>query len=189
MEIQKALGSDIVMAFDQCLALPEERGPIIKSMHLTLDWAKRCRNYHLATNQYLFGIVQGGLEVDLRLECLEQLKGMGFAGFALGGLSVGEKNWDMVGLVEEVAKEMPPDRPRYLMGVGTPLDILRGVRAGIDMFDCVLPTRNARNGQLFTRPRPFAGSNENSSKGTMLPQLLGVSVSSVPITLGPTCAI
>ena len=150
MEVQKSLGSDIVMAFDECPPLPAEKDVLQKSMERTLRWAARCRQYPLDSRQRLFGILQGGLHRDIRHRCLRSLDAMGFDGLALGGLSVGEKNRDMVTFLRNFVPEMPSRLPRYLMGVGTPWDILEGVRAGIDMFDCVLPTRNARNGQLFT---------------------------------------
>ncbi|HLE09839.1 MAG: tRNA guanosine(34) transglycosylase Tgt [Bdellovibrionales bacterium RIFOXYD12_FULL_39_22] len=155
MEIQKALGSDIVMAFDECPALPASVERLRSSMELTLRWAQRCRLSSLHPHQHLFGIVQGGLHHDLRKECLERLQEMGFAGYALGGLSVGEKNEEMVEFCANFVPTMPASVPRYLMGVGTPLDILQGVKNGIDMFDCVLPTRNARNGQFLTRHGPL----------------------------------
>lgn len=155
MEIQKALGSDIVMIFDECPKLPASKEVLRESMELTLRWAKRCHDYPLAKHQSLFGIVQGGLHIDLRAECLERLQELDFPGYALGGLSVGEKNEEMVEFLNEFSPKMPSDKPRYLMGVGKPLDILNGIRAGIDMFDCVLPTRNARNGQFLTSEGPL----------------------------------
>jgi queuine tRNA-ribosyltransferase len=124
-------------------------------MELTLRWSKRCRDYQLKSHQSLFGIVQGGLEFDLRSECLERLSEMNFEGYALGGLSVGEKNSEMVEFCQKFVPKMPTHKPRYLMGVGKPLDVLNGIKAGIDMFDCVLPTRNARNGQFLTHRGPL----------------------------------
>jgi queuine tRNA-ribosyltransferase len=155
MEIQKALGSDIVMIFDECPALPATKERLRESMELTLRWAKRCKDYELQDHQNLFSIVQGGLHLDLRSECLERLQELDFPGYALGGLSVGEKNEEMVEFLNNFAPKMPQQKPRYLMGVGKPLDILIGIRAGIDMFDCVLPTRNARNGQFLTSKGPL----------------------------------
>lgn len=155
MEIQRALGSDIVMVFDECPELPATYERLKKSVDLTVRWAKRCRDYKLKDHQNLFGIIQGGLFTDLRKYCMDQLTEMNFEGYALGGLSVGEKNEEMQNFLEEFVHQMPKDKPRYLMGVGTPLDILNGVRAGLDMFDCVLPTRNARNGQFLTRYGPL----------------------------------
>lgn len=160
MRIQKALGSDIVMAFDECPALPASRERLRESMELTLRWAKRCRESELRETQNLFGIVQGGLELDLRRECLERLEELDFPGLALGGLSVGEKNDQMRELLEDFVDEMPNTKPRYLMGVGKPLDVLHGIKQGLDMFDCVLPTRNARNGQLLTHKGPVNIKNE-----------------------------
>ena len=154
MEIQKALGSDIVMIFDECPALPASKDRLRESMELTLRWAKRCADYQLQDHQNLFGIVQGGLHEDLREECMERLEELDLPGLALGGLSVGEKNEEMVDFLNSFTPKMPEHKPRYLMGVGKPLDILNGIRAGIDMFDCVLPTRNARNGQFLTSHGP-----------------------------------
>lgn len=155
MEIQRALGSDIVMAFDECPALPASRERLRQSMELTLDWAKRCKEVELKEHQSLFGIVQGGLELDLRVECMERLEEMDFPGLAIGGLSVGEKNEQMRELLHNFAPKMPSTKPRYLMGVGKPLDILDAIASGVDMFDCVLPTRNARNGQFLTSKGPL----------------------------------
>ena len=155
MEIQRSLGADIVMAFDECPPLPSTKEELKKSMDLTLRWAKRCQSISLKEHQNLFGIIQGGLEQDLRLECMQALEEMNFPGLALGGLSVGEKNEEMVEFLNNFVHLMPENKPRYLMGVGNPLDILNGVRAGLDMFDCVLPTRNARNGQFITSLGPL----------------------------------
>lgn len=155
MEIQKGLGSDIVMAFDECPALPASKERLRESMELTLRWAKRCRDSELKPHQALFGIIQGGLHLDLRAECMERLNEMGFEGMAIGGLSVGEKNAEMVDFNTKFVPTMPKDQPRYLMGVGKPLDVLTGIKAGLDMFDCVLPTRNARNGQMLTTHGPL----------------------------------
>lgn len=155
MEIQKALGSDIVMIFDECPKLPATKETLRTSMELTLRWAKRCRDYKLQDHQNLFAIIQGGLHIDLRTECMERMIEMDFPGFALGGLSVGEKNEEMVEFCHNFVPTMPENKPRYLMGVGKPLDILNGIRAGLDMFDCVLPTRNARNGQFLTTHGPL----------------------------------
>ena len=155
MEIQKALGSDIVMIFDECPKLPATKETLRTSMELTLRWAKRCKEYGLQPHQHLFSIIQGGLYEDLREECMERLVEMDFPGYALGGLSVGEKNEEMVSFLNSFTPKMPDEKPRYLMGVGKPIDILNGIRAGIDMFDCVLPSRNARNGQFLTKHGPL----------------------------------
>lgn len=160
MEIQKALGSDIVMMFDECPKLPATKEELRISMELTLRWAKRCVDYPLDTHQSLFGIVQGGLHSDLRSECMERLEEFNLPGLALGGLSVGEKNEEMVDFLNDFTPTMPSHKPRYLMGVGRPIDILNGIRAGIDMFDCVLPTRNARNGQALTSDGPLNIKNQ-----------------------------
>lgn len=160
MEIQKALGSDIVMIFDECPKLPATKETLRESMELTLRWAKRCKDYELSSHQNLFSIIQGGLYEDLRTECMERLIELDFPGYALGGLSVGEKNAEMVDFLNSFTPKMPEHKPRYLMGVGKPLDILNGIRAGIDMFDCVLPTRNARNGQFLTTHGPLNIKNK-----------------------------
>ena len=160
MEIQKALGSDIVMLFDECPKLPATKERLRESMELTLRWAQRCKDYQLQEHQSLFGIVQGGLHLDLRQECLERLMQIDFPGYAIGGLSVGEKNEELVELLDNFTPIMPSDKPRYLMGVGKPLDILRAIRSGVDMFDCVLPTRNARNGQFLTSEGPLNIKNK-----------------------------
>ena len=151
IEIQQALGADIIMCLDECTAYPASREEAARSLELTLEWARRCRDSHNSPDQALFGIVQGGIHSDLRQKAVETLAGIGFDGFALGGLSVGESKEEMFRVVADTAPLLPQGRPRYLMGVGLPGDILDAVRHGVDMFDCVLPTRNARNGTLFTR--------------------------------------
>ena len=150
MQIQRALGSDIVMAFDECPKLPATKETLRTSMQLTHRWAKRCKTVELKPHQHLFGIIQGGLHQDLRTESMKGLIDLGFDGYAIGGLSVGEKNEEMVEFCKTFVPTMPEDKPRYLMGVGKPLDVMNGIKAGLDMFDCVLPTRNARNGQFLT---------------------------------------
>jgi len=154
IEIQEALGSDIMMAFDECPALPCTKEYMIDSMDRTTRWANRCLEAR-KTDAALFGIFQGGVDVELRKKHLEELSALPFDGFAIGGLSVGEQKDDMYRIIEEVAHLMPQDKPRYLMGVGTPKDIIKAIMEGIDMFDCVMPTRNARNGQLFTWKGPI----------------------------------
>ena len=149
MDIQKALGSDIVMVFDECTAYPATKEEARKSMELSARWALRCKQHYDGAG-LLFGIVQGGMYNDLRLESLEHLKQIGFDGYAIGGLSVGEPKDEMMKVLDEVGYRLPENHPRYLMGVGTPQDLIDGVARGIDMFDCVLPTRNARNGWLYT---------------------------------------
>ncbi|HTB57107.1 MAG TPA: tRNA guanosine(34) transglycosylase Tgt, partial [Polyangia bacterium] len=151
MEIQALLGSDIAMAFDECPPSDAPRAVIETAMARTSRWARRCLATAPAPGQLRFGIGQGGVHVDLRRAHLAELRELPFDGFALGGLGVGEAPEVMHGVIAEVAEEMPAERARYLMGVGTPEDIWRAIGAGIDMFDCVMPTRNARNGQLFTR--------------------------------------
>lgn len=151
MRIQRALDSDIVMIFDECTPHPSSEREVADSMQLSLRWAERSRRAHEGNPNALFGIVQGGMYEALRDESLEGLVAMGFDGYAIGGLSVGEPKADMLRILRHTAPRLPKDRPRYLMGVGTPEDLLDGIAAGIDMFDCVLPTRNARNGWLFTR--------------------------------------
>ncbi|MBU3695064.1 MAG: tRNA guanosine(34) transglycosylase Tgt, partial [Rhodocyclaceae bacterium] len=152
MQIQATLNSDIAMIFDECTPYPATHAEAADSMHLSLRWAQRSRDAFNATGcgNALFGIVQGGMYEDLREESLEGLTAIGFEGYALGGLSVGEPKEDMLRILEHSAPRLPADRPRYVMGVGTPLDLMDAVERGIDMFDCVLPTRNARHGILFT---------------------------------------
>lgn len=158
VEIQRVLGADIMMAFDECPAYPLEAKAARESMERTLRWARRSK--HTAGlrredshphGQWLFGIGQGGTHLGLRRECIRRLVEMDFPGFALGGLSVGEPRGAMLEAVEQSSEDLPEDRPRYLMGVGTPRDLVECVALGVDMFDCVLPTRNGRNGWLFTR--------------------------------------
>ncbi|MCF8062388.1 MAG: tRNA guanosine(34) transglycosylase Tgt [Deltaproteobacteria bacterium] len=150
MEIQEALGSDIVMAFDECPPYPAEREYVGRAVHRTTRWARRCRDKGVGGGQALFGIVQGGMFRDLRLKSAEALVELDFDGYALGGLSVGEDRETRERVIAETVPVLPDDRPVYLMGVGTPEDIVEAVRLGVDMFDCVMPTRNARNGTLFT---------------------------------------
>ncbi len=150
IEIQNALGADIIMAFDECPALPNDYTYLKNSMEMTLRWAARCKAAHQNPNQLLFGIVQGGMERDLRQTSVEETVSIGFPGYAIGGLSVGEEKALMYETLAYTAPLLPAEKPRYLMGVGTPEDLVYGVRCGIDMFDCVMPTRNARNGSLFT---------------------------------------
>ena len=150
MAVQRALGSDVVMIFDDCTPYPATRDEAAASMQLSLRWAKRSRDAHGDSPAALFGIVQGGMYPDLRRESLAGLTAIGFDGYAIGGLSVGEPKEEMLAVLENLGPEMPAESPRYLMGVGTPGDLIEGVRRGIDMFDCVMPTRNARNGNLFT---------------------------------------
>jgi len=149
IKIQENLGSDIVMVFDECTDYPASYEDAKKSMELSMRWAKRCKVAHKSRSA-LFGIVQGGMYKDLREESLNKLIDIDFNGIALGGLSVGESKEEKNEILEFMSNKLPEDKPRYLMGVGTPEDIVEAVRYGIDMFDCVLPTRNARNGQLFT---------------------------------------
>ncbi len=153
MRIQHVLNSDIVMIFDECTPYPATQKEAADSMRLSQRWAKRSRDEHdrLENSNALFGIVQGGMYEDLRDESLAALTDIGFDGYAIGGLSVGEPKEDMARILAHTAPRLPTDKPRYLMGVGTPEDLVRSVQAGIDMFDCVMPTRNARNGWLFTR--------------------------------------
>ena len=153
MQIQHVLNSDIVMIFDECTPYPADLKQAAASMRLSLRWARRSRDEHdrLGNANALFGIVQGGMHENLRDESLEGLNAIGFDGMAIGGLSVGEPKEDFARILAHTAPRLPTSKPRYLMGVGTPEDIVYAVGQGIDMFDCVMPTRNARNGHLFTR--------------------------------------
>ena len=149
IEAQRELGSDIVMIFDECTPYPATHDEAKSSMELSLRWAERSKTEHGDSESALFGIVQGGMYPELREVSLAGLTDIGFDGYAIGGLSVGEPKEDMVNILDTTAYKLPEDKPRYLMGVGKPEDIVEAVRRGIDMFDCVMPTRNARNGHLF----------------------------------------
>jgi queuine tRNA-ribosyltransferase len=150
MRIQRVLGADIAMAFDECTAYPATEAEAAASMRLSMRWARRSKSAFESASA-LFGIVQGGMYESLRTESLEDLKSIGFDGYAIGGLAVGEPEADRARILAHLVPRMPQERPRYLMGMGTPEDLIGAVNAGIDMMDCVLPTRNARNGWLFTR--------------------------------------
>jgi queuine tRNA-ribosyltransferase len=150
MQVQRDLGSDIVMIFDECTPYPATFEEAERSMELSLRWARRSKEAHGDNSAALFGIVQGGMYPDLRKRSLEGLVSTGFDGYAIGGLSVGEPKDEMLAVLDCLTPEMPGDHPRYLMGVGKPEDIVEAVRRGVDMFDCVMPTRNARNGHIFT---------------------------------------
>ncbi len=150
MEIQRSLGSDIVMCFDECLKHPATREEVQKSMELTSRWERRCRAVKLKEHQGLFGILQGGMYPELRAAHWEMIKDIDFEGWAIGGLSVGEPPAMMYEILDTAVPLLPQDKVRYLMGVGTPEDLVEGVARGVDIFDCVMPTRNARNGTLFT---------------------------------------
>ena len=155
MQIQAQLGSDIVMCFDECPALPADRDRIAESMRLSMRWAARSRDaFGDRPGHALFGIQQGGLEQDLRGESAEALRAIGFDGYAIGGLAVGEGQEAMFGVLDYAPGQLPKDKPRYLMGVGKPDDIVGAVERGVDMFDCVLPSRSGRTGQAFTRRGP-----------------------------------
>ena len=152
---QEVLGADIIMSFDHCIAYGETREAVIKAMERTHRWAMRCKEAHrhseTSAGQALFGIVQGGVFPELRSESAEYITSLGFDGYAIGGLAVGEAKGSMYELTEQVSALLPPDKPRYLMGVGSPEDLLECVARGVDMFDCALPTRVARNGAIFTK--------------------------------------
>ncbi len=150
MDIQEALGADIAMAFDECAPYPADYDYVLKSVRLTSLWARRCMDYRKREDQALFGIVQGGMHDDLREKSAKEIVAMGFDGYALGGLSVGEDAATRESVIASVMDFLPSNAPVYLMGVGKPEDLVEAVRRGVDMFDCVMPTRNARNGALFT---------------------------------------
>lgn len=150
IEVQKWLNSDIAMVFDECTAYPANEEMARISMEMSLRWAKRSKQAHEGSSNALFGIVQGGMHENLRSESAEKLRRLDFDGYAIGGLSVGEPKGDMLRIMTHTAALLPADKPRYLMGVGTPGDLLNAIGQGVDMFDCVLPTRNARNGHLYT---------------------------------------
>ncbi|WP_200944137.1 tRNA guanosine(34) transglycosylase Tgt [Lysobacter sp. Root667] len=150
MHIQRVLDSDIVMIFDECTPYPATEEVARKSMELSLRWAERSKKAHEGNDAALFGIVQGGVHHDLRTRSAEGLKALGFDGYAVGGLAVGEPEAERNAMLEHTCPQLPEDRPRYLMGVGRPEDLVESVTRGVDMFDCVMPTRNARNGHYFT---------------------------------------
>jgi queuine tRNA-ribosyltransferase len=163
--VQMLLGSDIAMQLDECVRLPAERSDIERAMQLSLRWAERCKRAFegAAPGRALFGIVQGGDDPALRVESARALVDIGFAGYAIGGLAVGEPQDVMLSIVAETVPALPADRPRYLMGVGTPADLLEAVARGIDMFDCVMPTRNGRHGLAFTRFGPINIKNAQNA--------------------------
>jgi len=154
--VQNKLGADIIMAFDECVPLPCSR----EAVDRTIRWAKQSLQAHQRPDQWMFGIVQGGTDMNLRTFCTEELIKLNFPGYAIGGLSVGEGHDDMIATVRHTADLLPQDKPRYLMGVGMPRDLIAAIEAGIDMFDCVLPTRNGRNAFAFTRQGPIRLRNE-----------------------------
>ena len=150
IQIQEALGADIIMCFDECPPATADYEYVRRSLELTTRWAQRCKDAHGREGQQLFGIIQGGMHHDLRARSLNEICSIGFDGYALGGLSVGEEKEQMYGVMECCAPLMPQDAPRYIMGIGAPEDLIEAVWHGFDMFDCVMPTRNARNGMLFS---------------------------------------
>ncbi|MDD5327830.1 MAG: tRNA guanosine(34) transglycosylase Tgt [Phycisphaerae bacterium] len=152
--IQNRLGADIIMCFDQCTPFPCDDTQLNKAVERTISWAKRCKQAHTKPDQLLFGIVQGGTDLPMREQCARELVELEFDGYAIGGLSVGEGHKEMIRTVSHTTPILPQDKPRYLMGVGTPEDIIAAIGAGVDMFDCVLPTRNGRNAFAFTKDGP-----------------------------------
>ncbi len=154
-EIQNRLGADIIMCFDQCTPFPYSDSQLKKAVERTINWAKRAKQAHANPDQLLFGIVQGGIDLPIRKHCACELVKLDFDGYAIGGLSVGEGQENMMRTVSHTTRILPQDKPRYLMGVGTPADIIAAVKAGVDMFDCVLPTRNGRNAFAFTENGPM----------------------------------
>ena len=174
-EVQNTLGADIFMCFDECAPFPCEKNRLASAVERTIRWAKICKETHDNENQLLFGIVQGGIDKKLRAECTKELAKLDFDGYAIGGLSVGEGHENMKQTTAFTAPLMPEDKPRYLMGVGMPKDIIAAVHAGVDMFDCVLPTRNGRNAFAFTNSGPVRLRNSSHIKDT------------APIENGCTC--
>jgi queuine tRNA-ribosyltransferase len=151
IDVQMDLGSDIAMCFDECVSLPTTEETSRAAMERTIKWASRCWDHHRGPDQALFGIVQGALFEDQRIDCAKRLIGMDFPGYAVGGLSVGESRDEMYRILDALRPVLPEGKPRYLMGVGAPENLVEGISRGIDMFDCVLPTRNGRNGSLFVQ--------------------------------------
>jgi len=150
IQIQEALGADIIMCFDECPPATADYGYVSRSLEMTTRWAERCKGVHSREGQQLFGIIQGGMHFDLRARSISDICSIGFDGYALGGLSVGEEKEQMYGVMECCSPLLPEDSPRYIMGIGAPEDLIEAIWHGYDMFDCVMPTRNARNGMLFT---------------------------------------
>ena len=174
IQIQMKLGADIIMAFDECPPYPATREEVLEATERTTRWAARSKAAHTREDQWLFGIVQGGIHDVLRQESAAAITSIGFPGYAIGGLSVGEPKEDMTRILEVMDRSLPEDQPRYLMGVGTPEDLLDGIARGVDMFDCVMPTRNARNGQLFTWRGRLSIRNAKFARD--------------PLPIDPTCA-
>jgi queuine tRNA-ribosyltransferase len=166
MAVQEALGADIIMCLDECTAHTTDRGKLATAVRRTTLWAERCRAAQRRTDQALFGIVQGGVDVELRAESATGLRPLDFPGYAVGGLGVGEGHADMLQVLDHTVALLPQDRPRYLMGVGRPQDIIEAVARGIDMFDCVLPTRNGRNAMAFTAAGPVRLRNAEHERCT-----------------------
>jgi len=166
IEIQQQLGSDVAMVLDHVVALPNDRQVVQDAMERTIRWAARCRAIADRADQAVFGIVQGGLDRRLRTRCAEKLAALDFPGYAIGGLSVGESPAEMYEMIEATTPELPPDRPRYLMGVGRPADLLQAVARGVDLFDCVMPTRNGRNALAFTDRGPLRMRNRKYQRDT-----------------------
>ncbi len=165
--VQNMLGADVIMAFDECPPLPCDQETLVRAVERTIRWAAQCKEHHgRPQDQALFGIVQGGLDVDLRCRCAEGLIDIDLDGYAIGGLSVGETHQEMATVLPPIAEALPVDRVRYLMGVGMPRDLLVAVQAGVDLFDCVLPTRNGRNSQAFTRRGTLNLRNETHRLAT-----------------------
>ncbi len=175
MAVQNDLGADVIMAFDQCPPLPCSTEFMRTAVDRTIRWARECKTHHRRVDQALFGIVQGGLDLAERRRCAAALIEIDFPGYAIGGLSVGESHEEMIATLGPTAQSLPAEKPRYLMGVGMPRDILAAVQAGVDMFDCVLPTRNGRNAQAFTPTGPIRMRNERHK------------LDSEPIELGCDC--
>jgi queuine tRNA-ribosyltransferase len=159
IEIQNRLDADIIMCFDQCTPFPADEMQLKEAVERTILWAKRSKQLHNNTNQLLFAIVQGGIDLELRTHCASELVNFNFDGYAIGGLSVGEGHDNMIKVVTHTTQLLPEDSPRYLMGAGSPADIIAAVRAGVDMFDCVLPTRNGRNAFAFSENGPVRMRN------------------------------
>ncbi|OQY05700.1 MAG: tRNA guanosine(34) transglycosylase Tgt [Planctomycetales bacterium 4572_13] len=163
-QTQNRLGADVIMCFDECTPWPCPADRLRKAVERTIRWAQQCKDTHANEKQRLFGIVQGGVDLELRSACAQKLIPMDFDGYAIGGLSVGEGHEHMIRTVEHTTAMLPEDKPRYLMGVGMPVDIVEAVRAGVDMFDCVLPTRNGRNAYAFTNNGPIRLRNSQYVK-------------------------
>jgi queuine tRNA-ribosyltransferase len=188
MEIEEKLGADIIMCFDECAPYPCSYEEAEKAVQRTTLWASRCKESHHKQGQALFGIIQGSVFPELRIRSTREITELDFPGYAIGGLSVGEPKEDMYNMLDTVCKLLPQDKPRYLMGVGTPEDLVEGAKRGVDMFDCVLPTRLARHGTAFTHKGKIVVRNAAFAEdfNQLIPSALVMYVKTTPVLISGT---